>query len=380
MSENIDKFRDNYKNIEGRQHRDVKNPALMPVEMYDRVFPSISQNSGQYPEQLKRYYEDMRRKIRGEDGVDVKEHGLNGIAINVVTWADLDKRTGVCWGDYWVKWQLMDELAKLGIKTDVGQEAADVTIYLWGSPFPFRKRAPHLYNPRSFNVAWQYSHPDKICRDEMMKYNLIFCLSKYYLKNLEMMNLKERLYQEPLLSCTNMRPPLDAPVSNVEIAFIGNARGGKKCGREIIGMLDHSWPVKLWGHKWHMSQYVYNRSWYSGQYMNYHDLPRLYNGAKIVLNDTHPDMAREGYVPMKIFDILGSGGFCISDHVRGMKDIFDDAVPMYSSANELNELVAFFMNNEKAREEKTQVGMAIAHQHSYEDRIVTILDGIKEHV
>ena len=123
----------------------------------------------------------------------------------------------------------------------------------------------------------------------------------------------------------------------ISLLFVGNARGGLEYGRKAIYWLDPpgEMKVKIYGHKWHLSRYYSSikklDEWYAGQYWPYEELNVLYNRAKITLVDCHDDMAREGFVPMKIFDVIASGGFVISNFNSGIFKIFGDSVPQYKT-------------------------------------------------
>ena len=58
---------------------------------------------------------------------------------------------------------------------------------------------------------------------------------------------------------------------------------------------------KVWGNLW---EHILPGKYYGGRYWDYRRLGALYASARITLTDHHPDMAREGFVSNKIFDIL----------------------------------------------------------------------------
>src|SRR5262245_30023131 len=84
-------------------------------------------------------------KYRSERIVELNPKSTK-ININVETWADVDKVTYMCWGDYWVKQNLKKSFTELGLNCEVHPNDADVTVYLWGSNFPTRKIWPFGYN------------------------------------------------------------------------------------------------------------------------------------------------------------------------------------------------------------------------------------------
>lgn len=301
---------------------------------------------------------------------------IQGLAVNIRTWAEGDTQTGLCWGDWHVKMRLEAALHDMGHTVEVFPELADVTIYLWGSPFKTKKDYPFYYNPRSFNVAWFYSNPDKMTDEELKMFDLIFCLSPSYANRIRDWGPPVEI----LMGCTDMRPPKRS-INSHDIVFIGNARGALPYGREIIRDLNppDGTRVLVFGHKW-ISKTEFNRSWYGGRYFPYDRLPELYSGAKISLNDHHPDMARNGFISVKIFDILASGGFCIADSVRGISDFFKGAVPTFRTPAELNEMVRYYLEHDRERQALAERGKAIAWKHTYRDRAETIIEVTKKHM
>jgi hypothetical protein len=276
------------------------------------------------------------------------------VNLNVETWADVDRNTYMCWGDYWVKVRLLKAFEKIGFSVNVHPDRADVTIYLWGSPFQPRSTFPFFYNSDSYNVMWFYSNPDKMTKEEMNRYHLIFCLSQNYLD--EIKGWHPNIHNEALLSCTDFEMPKEQHEKDIDLLFVGNARGGLQYGRKAIYWLDlaSEMKVKIYGHKWYLSKYHTAieklDDWYSGKYWPYEELNMLYNRAKITLVDCHEDMAINGFVPMKIFDILQSGGFVISNFNSGIFEIFEDTVPQYKTKKEMNYLIKYFYQNERVRE------------------------------
>jgi len=300
--------------------------------------------------------------------------------INIETWADIDKQTYYCWGDYWVKKKLQEAFEKL-FDANVGVEPrdADFTVYLWGSPYKQRLSWPFFLNisPTNVNICWHYSHPTKMTPDEIAKYHVIFCLSKYWLETIKKWH--PNVVMDPLLSCTDFNLPeyeKDDDVSPIDILFIGNARGGLEYGRKAIQWLTppEGAKVQIYGHKWHMGRYDYMHKWFAGQYWKYEDLDKIYNRAKITLVDGHEDMGVHGFVPMKIFDTLASGGFVLAAYNKGIQDIFGDSVPQYKTKEEMNNLINYFLDHEEERQRLSDKGREIARSHTYEERAQTFVD------
>lgn len=303
--------------------------------------------------------------------VKINKRKNNTLNLNIETWADIDNRTYACWGDYWVKQELIKEFTDLGVNVGVLPSHADATLYLWGAPFPIRKIYPFFYNPSSFNMAWFYSHPKRMIGEEAMKYDLIFCLSKPYTEIIS--QWWDNVYPESLIGCSNFSVPEDVWEKDIDILFIGNARGGNEYGRKAIEWLDvpDELKVSVYGHKWYNHEYM--EKWFSGKYWPYEELNNIYHRSKITLVDGHEDMNELGFVQVKIFDVLSSGGFVISSYNSGIKEIFGDSVPMFKTKNEMNKLIRYFLKNDDDRESKILSGYGISSEHNFRKRAKKIL-------
>ena len=324
----------------------------------------------------------LRQVMEENDNPDMP---FQGWRVNVVTWADVDSRTYMCWGDYWVKKQMENHLKKMGCVLNVGLEEADVSIYLFGSPFNYRPVRPYQYNPLSYNVVWFYSHPDKMNVTESAKYDYLFCLSEPYIEKIKKQHFN--VHPEPLLSCTDFKQPdVIKYGEHRDIVMVANARGaGAPYGRQIVKLLTNinlkGLKVSVWGHKWNDSKkyHKFPSKWYKGQYWDYNQLPELYRGAKAVLIDGHTDMEREGFVPMKLFDIFASGGLPIIHKNPGIKKIFGDYVLQYRDEESLHQCITILSNKEKCLR-IIKRGQKIALQHTFKDRVNTIMNTIRDNV
>jgi spore maturation protein CgeB len=85
-------------------------------------------------------------------------------------------------------------------------------------------------------------------------------------------------------------------------------------------------------------------------------LRKYYSSAKIVLNDTRPDMKQLNFISNRIFDATACGSLVISDYVKEIEDVYGDSVPMWKTKEELIELVKYYLDpkNEAERIEKAK--------------------------
>lgn len=267
---------------------------------------------------------------------------------------DPDASTRLLWGDHWVKHELSREFRRLGLS--LVEKKPDVIIHLFGSP-------PNNLPDYTYNMVWLYSHPDMVTPENLRQFDKIFCASPDFTPKLQAMGYTD---VETMIPSTSKRLA-KVPIKH-DIIFVGNARTRRPEGRSVVrdmGQTPHDF--KVWGNLW---EHILPRKFYGGRYWDYRKLDQLYASARITLNDHHPDMAREGFVSNKIFDILASGGFAISDRNAGLDMIFEKAVPQYESTGHLQDLVEFYLCNPDERERLMLKGRKIALDNTYRDRAI----------
>ena len=294
-------------------------------------------------------------------GTKTQRGSISGrLGIQVISSADFDADVNrrPLWGDYWVKEELTREFSRMGCVVE--ERNPDVILYLFGTPIESLPK--HTYN-----IVWVYSHPDMVTPENLRQFDKIFSLAPEYTKKLVKMGYSN---VETMIGATS-KTPLKIR-RQYDIVFVGNSRGAN--GRRIvsdIGMTGHNF--KVWGNNW---ENLLPAKYFGGRYWEYRKLDELYASSIISINDHHPDMAKEGFVAVKIFDILASGGFAISDRNAGIDGIFGDTVPQYESKEHLRSLLDFYIENPSARSALLERGKEIALSHTYRDRARQILRAV----
>ncbi len=262
------------------------------------------------------------------------------------------------WGDYWVKYRLTEELEKLGYA--VGDTDPDIIIHLFGSPVKLPKN--------TFNIAWIYSHPNWVSPYILKQYDKIFCLSSSFAEKIEKWGLNTEL----MIGATDKKPAQEDV--KYDVVFVGNVHSAPERGKIIQYLAGIPCNFKLWGKGW---KNIIPEKCYGGDYFDNRKLDKLYASSLISLNDHHEDMAREGFVAVRVFDILASGGFCISDKNSGIEEIFGNAVPQYKSPEHLKELIDFYLKNPREREKLMKKGREVALSHTWRKRAEQFSNVIK---
>ena len=105
------------------------------------------------------------------------------------------------------------------------------------------------------------------------------------------------------------------------------------------------------------------------------EMPIIFHESKINLNPTAKSI-RSG-VPLRVFDILGCGGFLVSNYQPELMDYFTPGVDLdtYSSMEELSEKCAFYLEHESIRREIAQNGLdKVTKDHNYLVRLTQMFE------
>lgn len=104
------------------------------------------------------------------------------------------------------------------------------------------------------------------------------------------------------------------------------------------------------------------------------EMPIIFHNSKINLNITSKSI-RSG-LPLRIFDILGCGGFCLTNYQEELPDYFrigEDLV-CYTSEDDLLEKVEYYLSHDKERSEIAACGQeTIKKYHTYPERLLKML-------
>jgi len=262
------------------------------------------------------------------------------------------------WGDYWLKENLVKEF--LSLRYPVDNIRPKVLLHLFGEPV---EKVPDGAYP----VLWIHSHPDWITPKILERYRKIYCISPHFSKRLRSAGFDV----EHLMIPTGMSPLQRDKI--YDIVFVGNTKQGKM--RKIVKDLGNvPYRVRIWGWGW---KGLIPDEWYGGEYYENGMLNSLYACAKIVLNDHHEDMRREGFINPRILDVLASGGFVVSDSVDGMDELLDRSVPTYRTAAELSETIGKYIDDAGARDLLSRRGQKMALGYNYRDACLKIIRHIE---
>lgn len=114
---------------------------------------------------------------------------------------------------------------------------------------------------------------------------------------------------------------------------------------------------------------------YRGSVDYWEEMPKVFAGSKINLNMTIPNI--KSGIPLRIYDILGAGGFCITNFQAELPMFFENEKHLvwYYNEQDLFEKVDYYLKHDNERQAIAKAGYEYVKENcSYENRIRKILD------
>jgi hypothetical protein len=280
---------------------------------------------------------------------------------------------GEVWGDTHFARGLANALRRLGREVVIDAfEARDrASAYL--DDVTLVVRGPHRIMPPSTGtrIAWIISHPDEITRRELDDFDLVFAASERWSRTA---SHELGVPIAPLLECTDVDQ--FAPRGRErgdEIVFVGTSRGIAR--PSVVAPLAAGIPVRVYGPDWR--GFIPSSAIAASSIPN-EALSERYETAGVVLNDHWPAMRREGFMAMRPFDVVAAGGRVISEEVDGIESLFEGAVVVYRSEEELVELLrgdldALFPDDGRL----ALIGDRIRREHSFDARAAVLVEAVR---
>lgn len=276
---------------------------------------------------------------------------------------------GRTWGDWHFARSLADALERLGQRVEIDhpetraratRRGTDVVLTLRG----LERVAPY---EGAVNLLWVISHPDDVTAAELAEFDTAYAAGTAW---------AEHHGVTPLLQCTDttrFHPGVGEAAPEGRALFVGNARGGPR-------------PVVAAAHDAGLDLDVIGLGWPvhgitpSADRISNADLPRAYASAGVVLNDHHADMAAQGFVSNRVFDVLAVGGRLLTDPVVGLAETLGTDVPTWSTPDDLARLARPPYDAWPGPDERLALARRIVAEHSFDARAATLLAEARRHL
>lgn len=109
------------------------------------------------------------------------------------------------------------------------------------------------------------------------------------------------------------------------------------------------------------------------------EMPKIFHLSKINLNMTIKPI--QTGLPLRIFDIMGCGGFCMTNYQAELPEIFEIGVDLeaYSSLEELVDKCSYYLTHEDERQQIALNGYRkVKEYHGYLNRMVEMVKAVVE--
>lgn len=118
---------------------------------------------------------------------------------------------------------------------------------------------------------------------------------------------------------------------------------------------------------------------YCGSVDYWSEMPKVFHASKINLNFTIPNI--KSGIPLRIWDVLGSGGFLLTNYQAEIPYYFKEGEDLvcFDGIEDMREKAAYYLEHEEERQQIARNGYEkVKQHHGYVERIKTMLD-IVEH-
>lgn len=273
------------------------------------------------------------------------------------------------WGDYHFGTGLAQALERRGhhvrlfYHNETVERRHDVLVSLRGL-------TGHDRHPGTLHVLWSISHPELLDWDDIDDCDLFFSASLSWPRMLDWASPKPH---HVLLQATDRArffPRKDVRRSE-NVLFVGNSRNADRplVARAAAAGL----PLEVYGTRWDgrlPSEMI------QGDYLANHELSEHYASAGLVLNDHWASMRDFGYVSNRVYDVLGSGGSLLSDHIPSIDRLFGDLVATVDDDDDIASAAA----RARAASPNATASTFVLDGHSLDDRADSLLAHIERHL
>lgn len=111
----------------------------------------------------------------------------------------------------------------------------------------------------------------------------------------------------------------------------------------------------------------------------YDQMPKVFRLSKINLNITHRTI--QSGIPLRVFDIMGAGGFVLSNYQPELTDLFTEGeeLAIYYNLDDLIRKVTYYLAHEEERRRIAEAGCKkVRTMHNYEIRLKQMLETVTE--
>jgi len=160
-----------------------------------------------------------------------------------------------------------------------------------------------------------------------------------------------------------------------DISFVGLYKKGRADALESLRDFD----LRIYGHGWGDAESVSPRL--SDKLFgpaNLEDMNKIFNASKILISSLGVSFSKDlPTATQGVFSIALSGSFQVGQYNPLTEEIFGDSVPLFSSKEELRELIGFYLKRPELRDELSGRAREIALKNTWDQRAQKAVDVIE---
>jgi len=314
--------------------------------------------------------EEERKQLLNDKLNDIGEHPLK------VAFVVTEAGSNVSAGDYFTASELGDSLKKFGweiiflSKDGPGNwyyvpRDVDVLISMLESYDPRKIRCQ---NKSLIKIAWARNWFERWCfNSHLSDYHLIFASSEtacdYIEKKTGIKSFLLPIATNPE-KFNNDIPPNEEYLC--DYCFTGSYWDDPRDIMEMLNPDTLPYTFKLFGENW--ADFPKFRDYYQG-FVDYSRMPEIYASTRMVIDDAGRGARNFGSINSRVYDALACGTLVVTNGAVGARETFQGKLPVWTSSQELNNLIEFYLENEEARQEKIlELQEFVLQNHTYPHR------------
>jgi GT2 family glycosyltransferase/spore maturation protein CgeB len=296
-----------------------------------------------------------------------------------ITVTSLDPADG--WGDWYTAHELGDSLAELGWRVTYVERKGDAWYelprdldYLLSLMDPFDlRRVPAEVT----TIAWVRNWTERwLERPWFERTDVLLVSSGRSAELIEAATGRQTIRFPLATNPTRFAPLPPDPALAADYVFTGNHWGKD---RDIQAGLAPRPAERL---------DVYGRGWEEVREIAphargpaaYEELPVIYSSAKLVLDDTSGPTLPYGAVNSRVFDALAAGTLAITNCESGVRELFGEDFPVWTSPQGLREQLDALLGDERRRTALAKRFRAeVLRHHTYAHRAHRLAEVLREH-
>lgn len=253
-------------------------------------------------------------------------------------------------GDFFLADDLRVGFEKIGYKVEYRfrEDYDDLKLNNAGNILYFKgyydfEHLPEVYDDGRKRVLYLY-YIEGLHTDILKEVDAVACASQKLTDEL-IKPVNAKAYYVPQFTNPERFRPTNDSSKKTKVLFVGSnhtTKGRKSVDYAVQAGADLSVFGKFWD-KYITPQYL------KGQYIDNDELYKYYAKADIVLNDHREDMRYYGFVSNRIYDVMASGGFVLTDYLPEIEQVYGSNVAMYRDFDEFKQKLDYYLQHPQER-------------------------------